>query len=133
LVNFHPDAETSADIIRQIEEKGIWCNFARPNTERLYRVIWDKAAKYKRIASKYNLPYIVSVFSEFTANVEQEEVDECLFDEKTGLFEMYREVSGLLFFEESAGDYLFIYKPNPHAKTPVNISGGWFYKNDSGA
>ena len=47
LVNFHPDAETSADIVAQIREKGIWCNFVKPNTERLYSAISKKASIYK--------------------------------------------------------------------------------------
>ncbi|MHC4867358.1 MAG: hypothetical protein ACYTEX_25065 [Planctomycetota bacterium] len=125
LVNFHPDAERSDDIKRQIHKKGIWCNFVGPNTKRLYHAIWDKASKYKPIASKYNVPYIVSVFSDAAAFVEQKELDECLFDRETGLFAMYPEVSGLLFFEESSGDYLFIYKPNPHANRTMSIPSGW--------
>jgi hypothetical protein len=55
LVNFHPDAETSTDIVTQIREKGIWCNFVKPNTERLYNTIWEKASKYKSLVSRNNL------------------------------------------------------------------------------
>jgi hypothetical protein len=133
LVNFHADAQTSADIVRQIEEKGIWCSFVRPNTERLYYAIWDKASKYKDVAAKNKLGYIVSVFGEFDANVEEEELDECLLDKETGLFKLYPEVSGVLFFEESGGSYLFSYNANEYANRTMNIRGGWFYKNHSGA
>jgi hypothetical protein len=126
LVNFHPDTETSADIINQIQEKGIWCNFVKPNTERLYNAIWEKASKYKSLARKYKLQYVVSVFGEFTASVDQEELNECLFDEETGLFKLYPEVSGLLYFEESSGVYLFFYKPNPFANVAMNIPSGRF-------
>jgi hypothetical protein len=92
LVNFHPDAETSADIVAQIREKGIWCNFVKPNTERLYNAIWEKASKYKSLVSRNKLPYVVSIFGEFTASIDQEEIDQCLFDQETGLFALYPEV-----------------------------------------
>jgi hypothetical protein len=122
LVNFHPDAETSADIVTQIQEKGIWCNFVKPNTMRLYNVIWEKVSKYKSLATKNKLPYVVSVFGELTATIDQEEIDQCLFDKETGLFEWYPEVSGLIYFEESSGVYFFVYKPNPYANNGMNIS-----------
>jgi len=126
LLNFHPDAETSTDIVQQIKEKGIWCNFVKPNTERLYSKIWEKASKYKSVVRKHSLPYVIAVFGEFTAVVDEYEIDECLSGE-TGLFEMYPEVSGLSYFEESAGSYLFSYKPNPHANIAMDISSDWFH------
>lgn len=131
LLNFHCDAETSTDIIRQINEKDIWCNFVKPNTERLYHKIKEKASKYKSIVRKHKLPYIIAVFGEFTAVVDEYEIDECLSGE-TGLFEMYPEVSGLLYFEESAGSYLFSYKPNPHANLVMDISSDWFHLKEVG-
>jgi hypothetical protein len=126
LANFHPDAETSTDIVTQIQEKGIWCNFVKPNTERLYNAIWVKISKYKSLITKYKFPYVVSIFGEFAAIIDQEELDQCLFDKETGLFELYPEVSGLLYFEESSGDYFFVYKPNPFAKNVMNIPSGRF-------
>jgi hypothetical protein len=126
LVNFHPDAETSSDIVSQISQSGIWCNFQKPNTERLYHVVWDKASKYKSLARKYDLPYVVSVFGVFTAAVELEELDECLLDTEAGLFKMYSELSGLLYFEESFGVYHFSYICNPFADFITEISSGKF-------
>lgn len=126
LGNFHPDAETSIDIITQIQEKGIWFNFVKPNTERLYSAIWEKISKYISLTIKYEFSYVVSIFGDFTAIVDQEELDQCLFDKETGLFELYPEVSGLLYFEESSGVYFFVYKPNPFAKNLMNISCGRF-------
>ena len=126
LVNFHPDTEMSADIVAQIREKGIWCNFVKPNTERIYHAIWEKASKYKSLVSRNKLPYIVSVFGEFTSFLDEEEINQCLFDEETGLFELYPEVSGLLYFEESFGIYYFTFKPNPFADSRIEISSGTF-------
>ena len=53
--------------------------------------------------------------------VKEYEIDEILSGE-IGLFERCPEVSGLLYFEQSAGSYLFSYKPNPHANIAMEIS-----------
>lgn len=126
LLNFHPDAETSADIVNQIQKKGIWANFVKPNTERLYDTIREKVVKYKSLVTKYKIPYIVSVFGEFTAIVDQDELDQCLFDKESGIFKLYPEISGVLYFEETSGIYFFTYRPNPMASFSVNISNGQF-------
>jgi hypothetical protein len=126
LVNFHPDAETSEDIVTQIQEKGIWCNFVKPNTQRLYSAIWNKISIYKSLATKYKIPYVVSVFGEFTAIIDQEELDQCLNERKTGLFALYPEISGLLYFEEASGVYSFMYRANPFAIHAINLSSGRF-------
>jgi hypothetical protein len=126
LTNFHPDAETSEDIVRQMREKGLWCNFMKPNTDRLYQVIWKKADTYLALAEKYQLAYVIAVFGGFTADVEHEELDECLFGEEHGLFELYPGVSGVLFFKEFAGQYQFSYMANPCALRSISFPGGWF-------
>jgi hypothetical protein len=124
LINFHTDLETTIDIYRQFQAKGLWCNFTKPNIPRLYQTIWEKSSKYKSLANKHNIPYVVSLFGDFAAGVDQEEIDECLFDKETGLFEKYPEVSGLLYFEENAGKYIFIYKINPFAFRRIEITNG---------
>jgi hypothetical protein len=126
LLNFHPDAETSGDIVNQIQKKGIWANFVKPNTERLYDAIREKVVKYKSLVTKYKIPYVVSVFGEFTAVVDQDELDQCLFDKESGIFELYPEISGVLYFEEASGTYFFSYKPNPTASFSMSISNGRF-------
>lgn len=127
LVNFHPDIDTSSEISRQIKEKGIWCNFKTPNTDRLYQTIWGKSATYKSIVNQFNLSYIVCVFGDFFAIIDQEELNECIFDTKIGIFELYPEVSGLLYFEESSGSYFFTYKPNPNAHRSMYVPSGQFH------
>lgn len=128
LVSFHLDADTSEDMARQFQERGIWCNFEKPNTTRLYHAIWEKASVYKPLANTHDLPYVVAVFGDFV-DIKEEELDECLFAAETGLFEAYPEVSGLLFFEEkSLESYAFIYKPNPRAVRGMSLPSGGFQK-----
>lgn len=131
LASFHPDAATSLDIVCQVQEKGTWSNFVKPNTIRLYKAIEKKFFMYKALANKHNVPYIVAIFSEFAA-VKQEELDECLFGPEVGLFERYPEVSGFIFFEESSRSYLFVYKPNPYAVRAMSLPSGGFQMHRSG-
>jgi hypothetical protein len=126
LINFHTDANTSADIIAQIKEKGLWCNFVHPNTKRFYSAISGKIVKYQSVALKYHVPYVVSIFGDFVAMVEQEELDNCLFGKETSLFGLYPVVSGVLYFEETSGIYFFSYKQNPYAQEPFLIQSGYF-------
>jgi hypothetical protein len=132
LVNFNPSAETSQDVVRQIQAKGIWCNWVKPNTERLHGVISEKAARYGALADRHGLCYVVAVFGDFVACVEPEELDECLLTAETGLFELYPEVSGVVFFEESGGSYHFRYWPNPHASRAMDVPTGWLDLSQSG-
>ncbi len=133
LASFHPDAATSQDIVRQIREKGIWGNFVKPNTERLYHAIAEKVLAYRALAKEHKFPYIVAIYGESFAAIKQEELDECLFGTEAGLFSRFPEFSGFLFFEESAGSYLFFYKPNPHAVRPMSLPSGRFEKHRGGA
>lgn len=131
LLNFSLDAATSEHLANQIQENSsAWTYFPMPNTDRLYSKLMEKASKYKPIANKYKLSYIISVFSYSMVNVKQGELDECLFEKGTGIFEKYPEVSGLLFFEDILGGYLFSYKDNPFPVRVMNIPSGEFkYRN----
>jgi hypothetical protein len=73
------------------------------------------------------VPYIVAVFGEFRAAIDfEEEVCPCLFDEEFGLFRMYPDVSGVLYFEETSGRYLFRYAHNPNALRAFDLPSGVF-------
>jgi hypothetical protein len=127
LVNFHIDAVTESEIIKQIEAKGIvayWRDGNKNNVERLYYCIWDKMQKYQALIEKLRVPYIIGIFLDFKVVVDLEELRACLYPNDTGLFQMYRHVSGVLYFEENAGQYLFRYEQNPNALR--DLLGGVF-------
>jgi len=127
LLNFNPDATTSEHLANQIQNQALaWTYFIKPNVNRLYSKILEKASKYRSIANKYKLSYIISVFSDSVASIKQEELNECLFEKETGIFEKYPEVSGLLFFENILGGYLFSYIENPDSLRAINIPSGEF-------
>jgi hypothetical protein len=129
LVNFHIDAVTESAIPKQIRAKSIavyWRDGNKNNVERLYYCIWDKMQKYQALIEKLRGPYIIGIFLDFKVVVDLEELRACLYPNDTGLFRMYRHVSGVLYFEENAGQYLFRYEQNPDALRRFDLPGGVF-------
>ena len=129
LASFHIDKATEREIERQSEARGrasVWRDENKDNADRLYHCIWHKAQAYRALSKKLRVPYVVAVFGEFEAIVDFEEVALCLSDEESGLFEMYPELSGVLYFEESSGRYLFEYARNPNALQVIDLSSGVF-------
>jgi hypothetical protein len=127
LVNFHIDAVTESAIAKQIRVKSIavyWRDGNKNNVERLYYCIWDKVQKYRALIEKLSVPYIIAIYPDFNAATDFEEVLPCLHHDEFGLFQMYRHVSGVLYFEENAGQYLFRYEQNPNALRKVELPGG---------
>jgi hypothetical protein len=105
---------------------GYWRDHNKDNLERLYHCIWYKASKYSTLVGMPGVAYVVGVFPEFTALVDSEEVRLCLVDEETGLFHKYPELSGVLYFEQSSGQYVFSYLRNPNASQALELPTGVF-------
>ena len=101
-------------------------NWQEPNHDRLYYSIQRKANTYKTMADEYSVPYVIAVFSEFTAAVNLDELGQCLFDKEFGLFASYPVISGVLFFEERFGRYAFTYMPNPNPVKRIDVLSGEF-------
>jgi hypothetical protein len=129
LTSFHIDKATENEIEEQMQTRGIaayWRDQNKDNVERLYHSIWRKASVYRSLIEKLKVPYVVGVFVECKAAVDFEEVCRCLFDEKNGLFDMYPELSGVLYFKESFGGYSFNYASNPSALQAILLPRGIF-------
>lgn len=129
LTNFHLDRMTETEIERQVAANlvaCVWRDANKDNVERLYHCICHKADVYHALIEKLRTPYVISVFGEFQANVDFEEVQYCLFDKEIGLFDRYSDVSGVLFFEERSGRYFFHYANNPKALHRLDLPSGAF-------
>jgi hypothetical protein len=129
LTNFHVDKTTETEIEEQLHARGIalaWRDAHTNNRDRLYYSIWHKMQVYQALVQELEIPYIVAVFGEFSAAIDEEEVHACLLGSESGLFEMYPEVSGVLFFEEKRGCYPFSYTPNPSAQLWFDLPSGVF-------
>jgi hypothetical protein len=124
LINFHI-YKAREDKIKQHWQTGrIWCGWTGSNTDRLYDRIWDKAVTYKELVGQTRVAYVIALFGDFIPDVDPEEVQECLFDTDAGLFALYPEVSGLLFFAENSGRYGFTYIGNPGAIKDFDLPSG---------
>lgn len=127
LVNFHIDAITENEIAKQRQAKGTafyWRDRNKNNVERLYYCIRDKMQKYQALIEKLRVPYIIAVSPDYKVVMDIEELRDCLCPNDTGLFQMYRQVSGVLYFEENAGQYSFRYEQNPNALRKVELPSG---------
>jgi hypothetical protein len=122
LTNFHIDRTTEDDIKLQVRDKGSACYWVQPNNARLYQRIQEKSDNYRELIKKYNVAYVVAIFSEFTAGLKREQLHQCLFQDYGGLFSACPTLSGVLFFKESAGSYVFEFIENPHGVNHIVIA-----------
>ena len=129
LASFHLDKATEIEIEQQLEARSIacfWRDKKKNNVQRLYHRIWDKAVEYRSLAKKLEIPYVAAIFGDFRAAVDFQEVQICLFDKDIGLFGIYPEMSGVLYFQDSFGRYFFNYTTNPHALKLIDFPNGVF-------
>ena len=129
LVNFHIDNATEKQIQAHREKSRMfvfWRDQNKDNLDRLHQSILLKIQKYRKLASELKIPYIISLYIDFKITVDIDEVKECIFEKGINLFKNYPEFSGLLYFRESNGKYIFKYLQNQHALNKVEITDGIF-------
>ncbi len=132
LVNFHIDKKTEKQIQAHWEKSQVFFFFRdqnKDNLDRLHQSILHKIQKYRKLASELKIPYIISLYIDFKITVDIDEVKKCIFEKGINLFKKYPEVSGLLYFRESKGKYIFKYLQNQHALNKVEIADGFFNQN----
>lgn len=127
---------TSFHVEREIEDlmeaNHSWVGWL-DNTDRLYSALQEKATRYSELIQTYNISYVVSLFGDFLAAVDRDELKECLLAKENGLFHLYPAMSGLLFFEDGTkGDYLFTYWPNPSPLHPLELPSVTFPPDKAG-
>ncbi len=130
LTNFHIDKATEIEIRKKSKLKEnfvYWRDGNKNNVDRLYHCIEGKAQAYRSQALSLEVPYVVAVFGTWETAVDFDEICSCLLGSETGLFDVYPEMSGVLYFvEQNALRYLFNYTENPNALQPINMPTGIF-------
>jgi hypothetical protein len=124
LTNFHLDLATESEIKEQLRSEmvaSVWRDANKDNSERLYQAIWYKAGVYHHLVQEKRISYVVAVFGEFRAATDFGEVCLCLTDKESGLFNMYPELSGVLYFEACSRSYSFNYANNPSTLHPIAL------------
>jgi hypothetical protein len=123
LINFHGDIETEKSIKQALKEGRFWVGYQAPSGDRLYDRLREKFSKYKELANREAVPYVVAVQIEFGTSPSGDELHDNLFGKEHGLFSPYPEVSGLIYFADGAGYYMN-YMANPHALRAFTIPPG---------
>jgi hypothetical protein len=132
VLNFHIDRKIEADQNRALEGEGVrvWCDWMPNNSDRLYQNIKGKAGKYKALAVRRGIPFVVIVYAWFSACLMPHEF-EARLTPGDGLFNEYPSLSGVYHMDqqgncladERAG-YLFHYYANPQAEYEVKLASG---------
>lgn len=120
LASFHAPKEEENEDWKNLHEKGVSFKWHSDNTQRLYSKIQEKTTYYKELVQKYKLSFVVAIFDQPIADIQQNEIQDCLFDKEAGIFNLYPELSGTLFFREGMGNnfpshYRFDYFENPRS------------------
>ena len=130
LLSIHIDRATENEIRQHSELRDnyfYWRDGQKKNIDRLYQKIEKKAQKYSSQAISLEVPYVVAVFGEWELALDFNEIQSCLFNETTGLFSMYPEISGVLYFvDQNPLRYLFYYSENPSSLRPITMPTGVF-------
>jgi hypothetical protein len=127
VVTFHKDSATERSMMRKLSRGEIWCDWMPSNSQRLFQTLEEKVGRYKAIVAKLQIPYVIALFGEFLASIDDHEINDVLFtDHGGGIFGQSPNLSGVLFFEESSGRYMFTYFPNPSGEISMGIPRGVF-------
>jgi hypothetical protein len=126
LVNFHAPAAMEQEIEERRRAGRIWVGRVPSHSQRLASTIEGKATTYRRLVEEEGFSYVVTVFGDFVAGDDLDDVRGCVADSGIGLFGMHPILSGVLYFEEAAGTYSFSFIANPHAARTVSIPNGQF-------
>lgn len=129
VANFRVDQITESNIEQQKQAKGYAVYRRDENTknkDRLYESIKKKAVSYRDLVNKLALPYVIAVRPDYRALVDFEEVSECLATNDEGLFDLYRHLSGVIYFEENGGKYIFRYIGNPNCLRVTALPDGFY-------
>jgi hypothetical protein len=114
-MTFHQARNIEDEIKATLSSGQTWCDFPPSNVDRLYERIREKAEKYENLVAQLNLPYVVSIFGHFFADVDSDEINEVLFKLNGGAFSNFKTLTGVLYFTELNGSYSFSYIPSPNA------------------
>ena len=121
---FHQGAEIEGEQTLAMQTMTAWVGWVPDNTPRLYQKLLAKAEHYSTTAESVSAPLIVAVFSHFFAAVDRDELQEVLFRAYGGgIFEVCKQLSGVILSQESCGQYAFEYIPNPQALRPIHLVG----------
>ena len=124
-ITFHQAREIDDEMNQAVRAGSAWCGWLPNNVSRLYQRLVAKAEAYEKLVNQHAASSIVSIFGEFNAVVETDELEETLLKAYGGgIFTQAPSLSGVIYFQETAGIYGFKYFSNPSATCPLHVSEG---------
>jgi hypothetical protein len=132
VLNFHLNDSLEKKMGARIQTYGWWDSDLPPSEKRLYSSITEKAGKYKELANRVDLPFVVFVYGWFEAFLYPMEIKFCLKGQSYKLFQDYPQLSGVYHFDDAAPvgpeevnpGYRFHYYANPDASRPLALADG---------
>jgi hypothetical protein len=127
VVSFHMATKIEGQMHKACQEGDVWCDYLPGSEGRLLQPLRDKVAKYKMLADKMNLPFIIVVYGFFDAFLHPKEVSACLRDPEFGLFHDFPQLTGVYLAESGMPlgigpqreGYRFRFFANENASRPL--------------
>jgi hypothetical protein len=129
LLNFHAQHGIRSAIEARRAAKAVWVGRVPSPTARLLSRLDEKAAAYREIVSRRQLPYVIAVFASVESFLAPRDLEAALLDSSADWFNANETVSGVLHFEETSGSYVFTYFPNPRSRVPLLIPNGTLFES----
>ncbi len=132
VLNFHMNEAIEKEMKEALRTQPCWGRELPRSEDRLYPSLRAKAAKYKHLAEKVNLPFVIFLYGWFEAFLHPWEIEFCIKDPKDGLFKDYPHLSGVYHFDDATPlgcgwvnpGYYFRFYSNPHASRPMTLIDG---------
>ncbi len=131
LTNFHIDKGTENIINHNLKNKKptwYWRDGNKDNIKRLYQNFCNKAQVYRQLVKADCLPYIIAVFIDSLCLIDSDELKSILYNNNTGLFNLYPEITSVIVFNKGNGTYLFNNYYNPNELKIIQLMDGIFPK-----
>ncbi len=90
VLNFHMQKDIEKKIEDALQTRHSWSDELPDSQKRLHPSLRQKAGKYKDLADKVNLPFVVFVYGWSVAFLHQMEIEDCLRNPEYGLFKGWR-------------------------------------------
>lgn len=125
MVNFHTDRDRETEIRANLQEGKVYCIWGNDVTIRMYQELEEKALAYKDESISMGVPYVVSLYGDFLARFDHDDIRSCLLDGEAPLFSRFTHVSGVIYSADGGG-FRFYFLGNPNARHPIELPAGWF-------
>jgi len=133
VVNLHMNEDIEKEMRKALKIDDIWSGNLPNSADRLYPTLENKMGKYRALADKVDLPFVVFIYGWFNAFLDPVEIEYCLSNMEWGIFKKYPQLSGAYHFDNASldggyggnnPDYRFRFYTNPDATRPLPLTDG---------